>query len=330
MNRRDFLKAAVASGLASYVPLSRDEFTISDNITKKGPLPRRPLGKTGESLSIIGLGGVIFRKMEDTKRAKKIVTDAVEAGVNFVDVAPAYGNAQKILGPILKPHRKDLFLACKSQQRTKEGMLGEMRESFSTLKTDYFDLYQMHYLNTSKDIRTAFGKDGAVEAIEQAKKEGLIRYAGFSAHTVEAAMEAMELYDFDTILFPVNFPSWYKENFGPQVIEYAIRKGIAVLGMKTQVLRQKQRGETSDCPNCWYKPILDPLEASTALNFALSKPVTTVMPPGDEGLFRMTLKLAHSFIPVTENEKDTLKMQAKEINRTLFEYPAKNFKIVQD
>ncbi|MCK4967226.1 aldo/keto reductase, partial [bacterium] len=108
MNRRDFLKTVVASGLASYVPLSRDEFTISDNITKNGPLPRRPLGKTGESLSIIGLGGVVFRKMEDTSRANKIVTDAVEAGVNFVDVAPAYGNAQEILGPIIKPFRRDL------------------------------------------------------------------------------------------------------------------------------------------------------------------------------------------------------------------------------
>ena len=228
MKRRNFLKVFAAGSLAAQFSSSPTKLLGEKKISVRGPLPKRPLGKTGEYLSIIGLGGVVFRRKEDgeRKRVEKVVNDAIDAGVNYVDVAPAYGNAQQALGPVLKPFRKNLFLSCKTKERTKEGSLKELQESLKLMKTDYFDLYQLHYLHSSEDIKIAFGRNGAIETLDRAKKEGIVRYLGFSAHTVETAMEAMENYDFDTILFPVNFVSWYRENFGPQILEYVNRKGL--------------------------------------------------------------------------------------------------------
>jgi len=149
------------------------------------------------------------------------------------------------------------------------GKTGELHNSLKVLRTDYFDLYQLHALTTPDDIKTAFGKDGALEAVEKAKKEGIIRYAGFSSHSVESAMEALENYDFNTVLFPVNFATWYKENFGPQVVEYAKNKGTAVLAIKAMACSVFPEGKEKKYPNCWYLPLSEPEDALLGLRFTL-------------------------------------------------------------
>jgi len=327
MKRRKFIQTITTAGIASQISSFPRMLNGEKKSDKREPLPKRPLGKTGEFLSILGLGGMVLNGVTQNT-ANKIVTDAIGSGINYFDVAPTYGDAESKLGPALEPFRKHVFLACKSTKRTAGEITEELHNSLKLLRTDYFDLYQLHALTTSDDIKTAFGKDGAVEAVEKAKKDGIIRYTGFSSHSVESAMEALENYNFDTVLFPVNFVTWYKENFGPQVVEYARSRGTAVLAIKAMACSVFPEGKQKEYPNCWYLPLSDPEDAALGLRFTLSLPVTAAVPPGDERLFRLAIKLANEFIPLSEKEKDALKKKAHDLE-PVFKYPSDRFSIIK-
>ncbi|MCZ6678450.1 MAG: aldo/keto reductase, partial [Candidatus Poribacteria bacterium] len=163
---------------------------------------KRTLGNTGEQLSIIGCGGIVVTDTEQSK-ADRTVREAFDRGINYFDVAPAYGNAEDRLGPALVGLRDQIFLACKTGERTKSGAARQLRQSLRKLKTDHFDLYQLHAMTTSEDLETAMGDGGAIEAFIEAREQGLVRYLGFSAHSVETALALIDRFDFDTILFPV-------------------------------------------------------------------------------------------------------------------------------
>jgi len=325
MKRRSFIKTAGAAGVSAGITSVSTK--NAESRTMDVGIPKRPYGSTGEYLSVVGLGGMVLRGVEQT-RADRIVREAFEAGVNYFDVAPTYGNAEERLDPALEPFRKDVFLACKSTERTAGGIGKELRHSLEILRTDHFDLYQLHSLTTADDIRTAFGSGGALEEVEKAKRDGLFRYIGFSAHSVEAAMEALELYRFDSILVPVNFVAWSNGNFGPQLVEYARSRGVAVLALKSMAFTRLAEGEKSRYPNCWYRPVDEEEKASLALRFTLSLPVTAAVPPGDESLFRMAMKLAPSFIPLSERERGELTALAKDI-RPIFAYPSDRFDVTE-
>jgi aryl-alcohol dehydrogenase-like predicted oxidoreductase len=198
MKRREFLKQAAitAATVASTSQMHAAK-------TPANPIARRTLGKTGEKLSIIGFGGIVVMN-EDTSASKNIVAEAVDRGINYLDVAPSYGNAQERLGPALAPYRKDCFLACKAERRQKDDSRKQLEESLRLLQTDHVDLYQFHGLTKMTELETVLGPGGAMETMEAAKKEGKIRYIGFSVHSVETALAAMDRYPFDTVLFPCN------------------------------------------------------------------------------------------------------------------------------
>lgn len=277
-------------------------------------LPRRPLGLTGESLSIIGLGGLVLAS-EEQDAANQVVREAVEHGINYFDVAPSYGNAEDRMGPALKPYRKEIFLACKTLRRDRAGAEEELNQSLARLQTDHFDLYQLHAISKREDVEQALGPGGAIEAFLKAKKEGKIRFIGFSAHSAEDALRAMKAFDFDTILFPVNFACYHKSGFGPQVIAAAKEKKMGILALKALARQAWPDKEMRKAwPKCWYQPILDPEEADLSLRFTLSQPVTAAVPPGDARLFRKALELAHRFRPLSAEEEERLKRLAAELN----------------
>ena len=147
-----------------------------------GQLPKQQYGRTKEKLSIIGFGGMVVKDVTP-KEAANFVAEAVDRGVNYFDVAPFYGNAQRRLGPALKPYRPNCFLACKTLERDAAGAARELKESLKLLKTDHFDLYQLHALYDVEEVEQAFGPGGAMETILKAKEDGKIRYIGFSAHS---------------------------------------------------------------------------------------------------------------------------------------------------
>jgi aryl-alcohol dehydrogenase-like predicted oxidoreductase len=307
MKRRSFLKAGLCGclGLPLIEPglhAGRQKLGIS-----RPPLPTRELGRTGERLSLLGLGGVVLDG-ESPEVVAATVREAVEHGINYFDVAPSYGNAEELLGPALKPYRDRVFLACKTQERDRQGALDELDGSLLRLQTDRIDLYQFHAFTSVREVEQALGRRGALEAFTQAKVAGKIRFIGFSAHSEEAALRAMDLYDFDTILFPVNYVCYFKSGFGPEVVRRAKDLGLGVLAIKA-LARQPWPDEPLQrfWPKAWYQPVTAPEEADLALRFTLSQPVTAAIPPGDIRLFRRALETAHAFTPLNGGEMRRLR-----------------------
>jgi aryl-alcohol dehydrogenase-like predicted oxidoreductase len=303
MERRTFLRNASAATLAACFPASLSGI---ERVYPAGRIERRSLGRTGQSLSMIGFGGIVV--MDATpEEASARVAHAIDRGINYFDVAPSYGNAEERLGPALAPYRKNVFLACKTQQRDRARATAELESSLRHMQTDHFDLYQMHAMTTMADVERVFAKDGAIEAFEAARKAGKVRFLGFSAHSVEAAVALMDRYAFDTILFPVNFATWHAGNFGPQVLETAQRKKMGILALKAMARRPWPEGAKRTHRKCWYEPLVDRDAAREGLRFTLSHPVTAAIPPGDETLFAMALDLAGDFKPLTAAEAEAIK-----------------------
>ena len=302
MLRRDFLKTAPAAGLAACFPAT----LLGVERSSVNGLERRSLGRTGERLSIIGFGGIVVMNAT-TEQAAARVKQAIEAGVNYFDVAPSYGNAEQMLGPALQPYRKDVFLACKTQKRDKTGAAAELEQSLQRMRTDRFDLYQLHAVTKLEDVEQIFAPGGAIEAFTAARQAGKVRFLGFSAHSVEAALALMDRFAFDTILFPVNYATWHAGNFGPQVLARAREKQMGILALKAMANGPWPKGATKTHEKCWYQPLSARDDARMGLRFTLSHPITAAIPPGDENLFAMALQLARGFEPLTPAEAEAIK-----------------------
>ena len=302
MKRRAFLQSA-----ASTAVVASCERMHGMTPAPARAIPRRKLGRTGEELSIIGFGGIVVMN-EETGAANNIVSEAVDRGVNYFDVAPSYGNAQERLGPALAPYRKQCFLACKTEGRSRKESRAQLEESLRLLKTDHVDLYQFHALTKMTDLEEVLAPGGAMETMEAAKKEGKIRYIGFSVHSAETALAAMDRYPFDTILFPVNWVLFSQANFGPQILKRAQEKKIGILalkGMAKTVWGAEQKHDHPE-PKCWYQPAAYPHEASLGLRWTLGHPVTAALPPGDERYFRLAMDVAQNFRPLDAGEEQAL------------------------
>jgi len=308
MKRRKFIAAAAAAVPA--ITLFPADLSEMNRKAAPGKLEKRSLGRTGEMLSVIGFGGIVVMNATPDE-ASQAVKMAIDAGVNYFDVAPSYGDAEVKLGPALEPYRKEVFLACKTTERTKAGARKELEQSLKNMRTDHFDLYQHHAVITLEDVDTLLGPGGAMETFLEAKQEGKIRFIGFSAHTVEAAMALMEGFDFDTILFPFNYATWHAGNFGPQVMEMAKEKNMGILALKAMAKGPWQEGaDRKKYPKCWYEPLSSPEEITMGLRFTLSHPVTAAIPPGDENLFRQALSLAGNLKPLEQAEVLSIKEKA--------------------
>jgi aryl-alcohol dehydrogenase-like predicted oxidoreductase len=269
---------------------------------------KRPLGKTGRELSVIGFGGIVVMNAEPL-RAAGVVAEAIDKGVNYFDVAPSYGDAEIKLGPALKPFRSKCFLACKTGRRDKAGAKEELDNSLKNLKTDHLDLYQLHALiDVESDVKAALSKDGAIQTFLEAKKQGIIDLIGFSAHSPQAALAAMREFDFDTILYPVNFCCHFQGNFEQEVLAEAQRRGMGILALKAMARQKWQKeGDRKAYPKCWYEPISELETASLALRWTLSQGITAALPPGEEKLFRMALTIAARHKDLSADELSILR-----------------------
>ena len=249
---------------------------------------------------MIGFGGIMLND-NPQDFANELVAKAYDLGVNYYDVAPGYGNAQERLGPALKPYRKNCFLACKTHDRTAAGSQNELEDSLRKLETDHFDLYQLHALSSVEEVEQVFGPGGAMETFVKAKKEGKVKHLGFSAHSVDAALLAMKNFDFDSILFPINFACWNAGNFGPQVFAEAEKRGMGILALKSMALTRLEEGEEKIFKNVWYRPIQDEEVMKMALKYTLSKNITAAVPPGKNTLFLKALEFMNDYKPITES-----------------------------
>ncbi len=263
-------------------------------------------------LSILGLGGMVLLN-HSRNGANRIIAEAFSQGVDYFDVAPFYGDgdAEKKMGAGLESRRNRVFLACKTLERSAKGATRDLERSLRRLRTDHFDLYQFHAVTDAEEVKEIFAPGGALEAFLQARQQGKIRYIGFSAHTVEAAMVMLGGFHFDSILFPVNFICWAQGNFGPQVLAKARGDHVAVLAIKAMAHGPWRKGEKRKYPHCWYRPIEDRTLARQALRFALSEGAVAAIPAGEDRLFRMALEMAGDLPPLSSEERNELLAAAR-------------------
>ena len=229
-------------------------------------------------------------------------------------MAPSYENAEEMLGPALEPYRKDVFLACKTQKRTAEEAQEELHRSLELLRTDHFDLYQLHSVTTREDVDTILGPGGAMETFLKARDQGKVRYLGFSAHSEEAALALLDAFSFDSILFPINWVTWLKGKFGPRVLPKAKEKGAAILALKTLAKRTWRENEERTFDKTWYHPVDTYEEALLGFRFTMSRGVTAAVTPGHEKFLWWACDAAEEYTPLSAEEEAQLAERAKELD----------------
>ncbi|MFO7904173.1 MAG: aldo/keto reductase [Pirellulaceae bacterium] len=307
MKRRLFLRTVggATAGMTVGLPsLARaEEKTPSD-------LPRRELGRTGLRASIVTFPGLSLMR-GNQQECTAVIHDAVRRGVNYFDVAPAYGKDGECeikMGVGLQDiKRSDYLLACKTRRRDKEGARDELERSLKRLKTDHFDVYQLHCLRHPEEVKEALGPGGAMETFLEAKEEGKVRHLGFSAHTTVSALEAMKQFRFDTVMFPITFVEWFLFGFGKPVVELAAEQGAAVLGMKMLCRGDWPKG-VERTRRWWYRCVEDKEEIKLAVRFTLSQPaVVTGICPSFFDLFDQSVEAGKSYEPITDDETSHLR-----------------------
>lgn len=279
----------------------------------------RPLGKTGYDVSGVVYGGVISTDVPQAD-SDRYVAWSIERGINYFDIAPSYGNAEEQLGRSLKPYRKNVYVACKTLERTREGVLKELTRSLALMHTDWFDLYQLHAMTTPEDVETAFGPGGAMEVLLELKQQGVIRKLGFSAHSEYAALKCLELYDFDTVLFPTSYQLHMHEGIGRALKAEKARKGFGLLGMKSLIDRawkNDNERKASGYLKSWCKPFCADEGALrlAGMKYAVQHlGADVLLPPGNFECYRfMAEHVKQAFSdPIFADEQVALKARYQE------------------
>jgi len=264
------------------------------------------------SLSLVGFGGIALQDLA-LGEASRLVSEAVDRGVNYFDSAPTYGDSENVLGPALAPYRDRVFLACKTDQRHRETAARQLEESLRALRTDSIDLYQVHEVDTLAELETVFGPGGAMETFEAAQQAGKIRWIGFSSHIPAVAVEMLRRYPFVSILFPFTYASWYR-GFGPDVLAEAAARGVARLAIKSMVRAAWPEGADVKAKQWWYQPAETWEEADLALRWALSLDLTAAVTGGLPHLCRLAFDIGSRFTPLTPGEETRVRALAGAAN----------------
>jgi aryl-alcohol dehydrogenase-like predicted oxidoreductase len=275
----------------------------------------RRFGRTGHMSTVAIFGAVAFGQVsqQDADKAMEMV---IEAGVNHIDVAPSYGQAELRVGPWMPRERKRFFLGCKTMERTKEGAWKEFRESLKRLQTETFDLYQCHAITTMEELDAVTMKGGALEAFVEARREGLTRFLGITGHgvnTPQIFLEALRRFDFDSILFPLNFIQMANPEYrasAEELIATCQAKDVGTMIIKS--VTKGPWGQKEHTATTWYEPFHQSDEIQRAVNFALSYEVTGLCTAGDMRVLPIMLKACEDFTRLSEAEKEEMIKSGKE------------------
>jgi aryl-alcohol dehydrogenase-like predicted oxidoreductase len=297
VSRRAFIGSTIASSLAAQ-EASRPMQTQS--------IPMRPLGKTGVQVSALGLGGFHLGSAKDLDDAKRIVDEAIDNGVNFFDNAWDYhdGKSEEWMGDALHGKRDKVVLMTKvcTHGREKKVAMRMLEESLRRLQTDHLDVWQIHEVIYENDPDLIFAPNGAAEALVQAKKDGKVRFVGFTGHKDPSIHLRMLSHDFpfDTVQMPLNCFDATFRSFETKVLPELNRRGIAPLGMKSL-------GGSGEMVSQGGVRVED------ALRYAMSLPVaTTISGMNSQAVLRQNLAIAKGFQPFSEAQMGSLREQCKE------------------
>lgn len=269
----------------------------------------RRFGRTGHMSTIAIFGAAAFWEISQ-EDADKVLESVIKAGINHIDVAPSYGQAEIRVGPWMPRERGRFFLGCKTMERTKEGAWKEMHESLKRLQTETFDLYQCHAITTLEELDAVTMKGGALEAFVEARREGLIKFIGITGHGADAPkiyLEALRRFDFDSVMFPLNFVQLANPEFRKQAEELIATckaKDVGVLIIKS--ITKAPWGERQHTATTWYEPFDKSAEIQQAVNFALSHDVTGLCTAGDTRVLPLVIKACENFSRLNKAEMDEM------------------------
>ena len=272
-------------------------------------MERRRLGRTGQMSTVVAFGSAgVGRVSQDV--ADPAIQTALDYGVNHFDVAPSYGDAELRLRPWMPRIRKQIFLGCKTKQRSRHAAKAELHRSLERLGTDRLDLYQLHAVCKLQELDECTGKGGALEALIEARDEGLTRWLGITGHSHDAPathLEALRRFPFDTVMFPLNFVLWAIPEYRRDVIkllEHCRQKDVGVHIIKT--LAKDPWGDRPKTHTTWYEPFTDQAIIDQAVAFVLSQPVTTLCSVGDVTVLPKFLAAADHYHPLTSGAQEAL------------------------
>lgn len=285
-------------------------------------MERRRLGRTGHSSTVAILGAAAFARAT-SEEAEEGFTEALRRAVNHLDIAPRYGEAEALIGPLVPAVRDDLFVACKTTRRHPEGVRAQLEESLAKLGTDHFDLYQLHAVT---DLDVLEERTQAAEEILRARDEGLTRFVGITGHNEQVAaahLEALRRFDLDTVMFPVNPRMWadpaYRRD-AEALLELCAERDVGVMAIKAAARRPWGEGERF--ATTWYEPYDDSDGVARGVTFALSVPgVHAICTPGDLRLLGLALDAADAFEPMGEGERERAIAEASALP-SIFPIPA--------
>lgn len=295
--RRDFVQGLGVAGAGMLIEDASAQSAAG--------IPKRPLGKTGLQVSALGVGGFHLGSAESDQDANNIVSQALDAGINFFDNAWEYhdGKSEVRLGNALKGKRDQAIVMTKvcTHGRKKDVAMRMLEESLSRLQTDHIDIWQVHEVVYYNDPDLIFAKDGVIEALDMAKKQGKVRFVGFTGHKDPAIHLKMlsHGYAFDTVQMPLNcFDASYR-SFETQVLPEVNRRGMAALGMKSM------GGSGEAIKN-------GAVTAAEALRYAMSLPVAvTISGMESVNVLKQNLEVANSFQPAAPAELTALRNRVK-------------------
>lgn len=278
-------------------------------------MEKRRFGRTGHWSTIIVFGGFAVGPVSQNE-ADATMALLMKHGVNHIDVAPSYYDAELRLGPWLEKYRDRFFLGCKTQLRSRSEARAELERSLARLRVEAFDLFQLHAVTTMEELDQCFAPDGPLEAILEARDEGLTRYVGITSHgwlAPAVQLEALRRFDFDSLLLPLNFKMWADDDYRhklSELLQLAAERDVGTMAIKTWA--QRPWGEEAQAYHTWYKPFDEPQMAERTLRFTLSQPITAAISAGDSRLLPAILAAAERFAPMDEQEQAHLLRLAEE------------------
>lgn len=261
-------------------------------------IPKEPFGRTGHLSTRTIFGAAALGRVSQAE-ADRTLEVLLEYGVNHIDTAASYGEAELRIGPWLERQRRDFFLATKTEERSYQAAWDELHRSLERLRTDHVDLWQLHYLVKPEQWEVAMGPGGVLEAAIEARAQGLIRFIGVTGHDVSIAemhLRSLARFDFDSVLLPYNYPLLqnpvYAANF-EQVVAVCQERNVAVQTIKS--LCRRPWGDRPHTWATWYEPFEEQVDIDRAVHWVLSRPGLFLNTAGDIDLLPKVLEAASRF-----------------------------------
>jgi hypothetical protein len=330
IKRRDVLKLGtaaaagfVAKGVMGETPQKMPALPV--NPATPDAMPTRNLGKTGFQVGIFSLGGQsALEKANNFDVAVPLIEKALDLGVNYVDTSARYGGvedrwSEQYFGEVMKTRRSEAFLATKTHDRTKDGSMKLLERSLELLKTDHIDLWQLHALSRPEQVEQVFAPGGAVEALVEAREQGIVRSLGISGHAdPDVLIDAIERFPFDAVLLALNAADPFHLSFKERLLPLAVEREMGIIGMKIPArgLILSSWTPPEDPDSRFGDSVPGTLNMKEAMRYVLSLPVSTVIVGCDSiAQLEENIDIARSFNPLNANQLAEIEQRAEPVHK---------------